>query len=216
VKRTLIVVALLGGTAQVAAAQIIRPNLVSRPAGWTSLSVGWTRQQAICDQGSNACWNFGGAPQYRGSVELPLGNLSAWGVAVTASRAPLVWAGSASLNNCVLCDANVNITQYLGMIRLGTGGSGAFQQFIEMGAGATQFTGFRSTTGTQLGSGKAVTDFSFAVSYGFGYNVQPRLQLYLAQEYALMIHKRAAGNPNNSAQQQTLRVGARLALGDRH
>jgi len=216
VKRTLIMVALLGGAAHVAAAQIIKQTLVSRPAGWTSLSVGWTRQQPICDPGSKACWNFGGAPQYRGSIELPLGNFSAWGMAVTSSRVPLVWAGTASANSCVLCDANVNITQYHGLVRLGTGGAGAFQQVVELGAGATQFTNFRTTTGTQLGGSKAVTDFSFAVSYGFGYTVQSRLQLYLAQEYALILHKRATGNPNNSAQQQTLRVGARLALGNRH
>ena len=212
----MLMAALVCTAANAATAQIIRPTVVSRPAGWTSLSVGWTRQQAICDPVTDACWNFADAPQYRGSLELPLGDAAAWGIAVTSARVPLVWAGSTSPNSCALCDANVSIIQYLGTIRLGAGTASGFQQIVELGAGATQFANFRTAAGAQLGTGKAVTDFSFAVSYGFGYNVQSRLQLYLAQEYALMIHKRATGNPNNSAQQQTLRVGARLVLGSRH
>ena len=87
---------------------------------------------------------------------------------------------------------------------------------MRSGNDSPSVSNFRTTTGTQLGTGKAVTDFSFAVSYGFGYNLQSRLQLFLVQEYGVMIHKRQTGNPNNSAQQQTIRVGARLGLGDRH
>jgi hypothetical protein len=199
-----------------ASAQIIRPTVVSRPAGWTSLAVGWAQQQTICDPATNACWNFAGAAQYRGSLELPLGDAGAWGVAVTSSRVPLVWAGTASANSCFQCDADVNITQYLGIIRMSAGSASGFQQIVELGAGATQFTNFRTAGGSQLGTGKAVTDFSFAAAYGFGYNLQSRLQLFLVQEYGLMIHKRQTGSPNNSAQQQTFRVGARLGLGDRH
>ena len=211
----MLVVALVCAAANAATAQIIRPTVVSRPAGWTSLAIGWTRQQAICDPVTDACWNFADAPQYRGSLELPMGDAGAWGLAVTSSRVPMVWAGSTTPNSCALCDANVSITQYLGIIRLGAGSASGFQQIVELGAGATQFADFRTAAGSPLGTGKAVTDFSFAVSYGFGYTVQSRLQLFLVQEYAVIIHKRQTGSPNNSAQQQTFRVGARLGLGDR-
>ena len=211
----LIVVGLLSAAGHVAAGQIIRPTVYTRPVAWTSAGIGWMQQQNICDPVSDACWNFGDAPQYRGSLELPMGQAGSWGLAMTSSRVPMVWATqNPGANSCALCDANVNITQYMAMIHLGQN-AGGFQQVVELGAGVTQFTNFRDTGGARLGNGKAVTDFSFAVSYGFGYTLQSRVQLYLAQEYAMMIHKRSSGSPNNSAQQSTIRIGLRLALGER-
>jgi opacity protein-like surface antigen len=216
VKRSLLIVAgLLSAAADVAAGQIIRPSVYTRPVAWTTAGIGWLQQQDICDPGADACWNFGGAPQYRGSLELPLGESGSWGFAMTSARVPMVWATvNPSPTSCAACNANVSITQYLAMLHMGQTARG-FQQIVELGAGVTQFTQFRDTAGVTLGNGKAVTDFSFAVAYGFGYTLQSRLQLYLLQEYAMMIHKRTAGSSNNSAQQSTLRVGLRLSLGDR-
>ncbi len=205
--------AALMATAGSAGAQIIRPVSYSRPIAWTSASIGYLEQQTICDPGSNACWNFGSAPQYRASIEKPMGDAGTYGLSATFADMPLIWATSSpSLTSCSRCDANVQMTQYFALMHLGAGSG--FQQVIDLSAGATIFRGFAQTSGEKLGNGKAVTDFSFAVAYGFGYGVSSRLNLYLVQEYGLVIHKRQPGSSNNSAQQRTLRVGARLALGE--
>lgn len=204
---------LLAAVAGTAGAQIIRPVRYSRPLAWTSAAIGYVDQQTLCDPVTNACWNFGSAPQYRVSLEKPMGNAGSVGVSATLVNMPLVWATQTpSATSCARCDANVTMMQYFAVLHLGAGSG--FQQVVDLSAGATVFRDFVRTTGATLGSGKAVTDFTFAVAVGFGYGVSSRLNLYLVQEYALLIHKRQPGNPNSSAQQRTLRIGARLSLGE--
>ena len=66
------------------------------------------------------------------------------------------------------------------------------------------------------GPEKAVTDFTFGLGYGFGYNFTSRAQLMVVQDLMLMVHKRVPGNVENILQQRTLRVGGRFALGSRN
>ena len=214
-KRTLFVsfvLVVLG--AQLTGAQIIQPRRGFQPMAWTSLGVGWSQLQEICDPDTDACWNFGGAPQYRATLELPLGSQGASaGIAGTTSRVPLFWAGTGAAGNCAGCDADVNITQILGNLRLG-GGSG-FHQVLDLVLGATMFSDFRATDGTRLGTGKTVTDVTFALGYGFGYAFTSRAQVQITQEWGLLVHERQPGNPNNTSQQQTTRIAFRYGLGDR-
>lgn len=214
-KRTLFLsFALLAAAAEVTRAQIIRPMRSPTPMAWASLSVGWMQQQEICDPDSRACWNFGGAPQYRGTLELPLGSGASAGIAATTARVPLFWAGNGPApNQCLGCDADANITQVMGNLRLG-GGNG-FHQVIDLVIGTTMFSNFRATDGTKLGPGKTVSDVTFGLGYGFGYSFSPRTQVVITQEWALLIHERQPGNPNNTAQMQTLRLGARVGLGEK-
>jgi hypothetical protein len=200
--------------AAAAHAQIIdsRIGRTRDPIAWTSLSIGWFRQNPLCDQETNACWDFGSAPQWRGTLEFPMGRGATVGGAATIARVPLVYNGGIGANSCVQCDADANIVQYLANVRIG-GGSG-FHQVIDLNAGTTVFSNFRSTTGTRLG-GKAVTDWSFSVGYGFGYSLSPRMQIMLLQEYGLVIHARQSGSAERTAQQSTIRIGGRVGLGDR-
>jgi hypothetical protein len=200
--------------AAAAHAQIIdsRIGRTRDPIAWTSLSIGWFRQNALCDQETNACWDFGSAPQWRATLEFPMGRGATVGAAATIARVPMVYNGGIGANSCVRCDADANIVQYLANVRIG-GGSG-FHQVIDLNAGTTVFSNFRSTTGTRLG-GKAVTDWSFSVGYGFAYSLSPRMQIMLLQEYGLVIHARQSGSAERTAQQSTIRLGGRVGLGDR-
>jgi hypothetical protein len=210
-KRTVLAVAMLGGLAASLDAQIIRPASVSRHAAFASLSAGWLQTQAICDPASNACWTFGGAPQYRASLEFPISAATTLGISYANARLPLRWADTPpNTANCTVCDANADMNQILGVLHLGSGG--AFQQVIDISAGATQFANFKTTNGTPLGTGKPVTDFSFAIAFGLGIRMSPNLILTMQQEYGLVVHKRVAGSANSSAQQQVLRLGLRLGL----
>jgi len=204
--------------AELVEAQIIEAPIGSgQPIAWTSLSIGWFSHQGLCDPNSGACWDFGGAPQWRGTLELPMGRGATIGAAATTARVPLIYNGAFSplpsgANTCAGCDADANITQYMGNLRIG-GGTG-FHQVIDLSAGMTVFSNFRSTDGTRLG-GSAVSAFNFVAGYGFAYSLSPRTQIMLLQDYGLVIHKRRSGSSSNTAQQSTLRIGGRFGLGEK-
>ena len=181
------------------------------PIAWTSLSIGWLGHDSMCDEETDACWDFGGAPQWRGTLEFPMGRGATIGAAATIARVPLIYNGGLTGNSCVSCDADATVTQYFGNFRIG-GGSG-FHQIIDLNAGVTVFSNFRSTNGAKLG-GKALTDITVMLGYGFGYSLTPRTQLMLVQDFGLVFHQRQTGSAERTAQQQATRIGVRVGLGE--
>jgi hypothetical protein len=217
-RRVIVAVTLLLVSADFVAAQIIRPQPIrTTPLAWTSLAIGWLQQQGFCDRDTGDCWDFGSSPQWRASLEMPLGaaGTTTVGIAGTLSRMSLIYNGTAlGTNSCVGCDATANISQVLGALRMG--GSVGFHQVIDLAAGMTMFSNFRRRdNGNRLGTGKMTQNFTFAVAYGFGYGFSPRTQIAFTQEYALQFLPRQAGDANNVAQQATLRLGVRVGLGER-
>src|SRR6185503_15959194 len=193
-----------------AQAQIIRPQIRSaRPTAWTSLAIGWTQQQGFNDPETGAAWDFGSGPQWRASIEFPMGyGATTVGVVGTIMKMPLIFSDG----TCSNCDADATISQVMGLFRMG-GGTG-FHQVIDVGAGTTMFSNFRqSNTGTKLGTGKMTQNFTFSIAYGFGYGLSQRTQIFFTQEYGLQILKRVPGSANNTSQQTTLRFGGRDGLG---
>lgn len=211
----LAMVTMLTLSAAVAGAQIIRPNFSRSPAAYASLGIGWLQQQGFCDKDSGDCWDFGNAPQWRASFELPLGTGgSAWGIAGTLARVPLQYIGTGLVNSCTRCDADATVSQIMGLFKM-SGGQG-FHQVIDVAAGAVMFSNFReSSGGGRLGTGKTTTRFGGTLAYGFGYGFSPRSEFFVEQEYGLIILPRQTGSNQNTVQQQTLRIGARFGLGDR-
>lgn len=209
-RRALVALTLLMLGADTAQAQIIRPQIrSSRPNAWTSLGIGWTQQQGFNDPETGAAWDFGSGPQWRASLEAPIGfGGTTAGVVGTIMKTPLIYSGP----SCSQCDADATISQIFGTLRMG-GGSG-FHQVIDLLAGTTIFSNFRqANTGAQLGNNKITQNFTFAIAYGFGYGFTQRAQIFFTQEYGLQILKRVPGNANNTARQTTLRIGGRYGLG---
>lgn len=198
-----------------AQAQIIDSRVVGsgEPIAFTSLSIGWFTHSGLCDPDSDSCWDFGGAPQFRATLEMPMGRGASIGVAGTTSRVPLVYVGNV-LSSCSRCDADANVSQIMAMLHMGGSGRG-FQQVIDLSAGMTIFSNFQTLDGSRLPPDKATTSFNFAVGYGFGYGLTDRLQIMLVQDYGLVIHKRVPGDATNTANQATTRIGARYGLGSR-
>lgn len=212
--RRLLFVGILVGITQSASAQIIDAGGSGRrfgqPNTWVSLGIGWLQQGGLCDPDSNSCWNFGNAVQWRGTLEYPIGRGATIGVAATTARVPMIY--SAQLVCVSGCDADANVSQYLGQLHLG-GGTG-IQQAIDLTAGMTVFTNFRaSDTGMRLDPVKAVSNFSFLVGYGLALPVSRNFHVTLSQEYGQIIGKRVSGQSSNSAQQNITRIGARVGLG---
>jgi opacity protein-like surface antigen len=215
-RRWLYVLALLVAGSDIARAQIIRPVFRNDPQAWTSLSIGWFQQQGFNDRDTGAGLDFGSGPQWRASLEVPMGmGGTTIGAVGTIAKMPLVYRGSVlAANSCAGCDANATISQIFGTLRMG-GGAG-FHQVIDLGAGTTMFSNFRrEDTGAKLGTGKTTSNFTFALGYGFEYGLSSRTQINLVQEYALIILPREAGSSNNTSQQRTLRIGFRYGLGSK-
>jgi hypothetical protein len=211
IRRVLVVCALVAG-AEVAQAQIIgREQVFSRePIGWVSLGIGWMQQGAFNDPETGDGWDFGGAPLWRATLEFPVARGATFGVAGTIAKVPLIFDGS----TCSRCDADANVSQVLGLFRLG-GGSG-LHQVIDVQAGITMFSNFREVdSGTRLGTGEMSQAFTFGIGYGFGYPLSPRTHVTLGQDWGLIILKRQPGTSQQTVQQASTRIGIRFGLGDR-
>ena len=182
------------------------------PIGYVSLGIGWMQQQEFNDPETGDAWNWGSAPQWRASLEFPVGSGATFGVAGTIAKVPLTFDGS----TCNQCDADANISQVMGLFHIGGGGSSSFSQVIDLQAGLTMFSNFReANTGARIGTGKMSQAFNFGIGYGFGYSLSPRTQISLVQDYGLIILKRQPGTSQRSSQQTSTRIGFRIGLGDR-
>jgi hypothetical protein len=203
--------------AETAQAQIIgreQQRFGREPMGWVSLGIGWMQQQGFNDPETGDGWDWGSAPQWRATIELPAGRGATFGVAGTIARVPLIYDGQ----TCSRCDADANVSQVMGLFRIGGSGRGntGLHQVIDLQAGLTMISNIRQDeTGTALGTGKMSQAFSFGVGYGFGYAISPRTEFTLVQDWGLMILKRLEGTSQQTAQQTTTRIGVRFGLGDR-
>ena len=216
IRRVMPGVALLFFGGATARAQIIMPQFRHAPIAWTSLSIGWMQQGAFEDKDSGDFYDFGSGPQWRASLEMPIGaSGTSVGLVGTMSRLPLVYNGSGlSSNSCLRCDADANVSQILAVLHMGGGATG-FQQVVDVSGGVTLYSNFRSTAGAKLGNGATRKPMTFTIGYGFGYGFSSRSSVMLVQDYSLILLPRAPGSANNTTQQATLRLGFRYGLGDK-
>lgn len=206
-KRAMTAAVLIVGLGASMDAQIIQTRVVRRSSSFASFSVGWLQQAAFCDPTNDACWTFSDAAQYKASFEKSLGPATSAGISYAHAAVPLFWADNGS---CQPCNANSEIHQVMGVLHMGT--EAPFSQLIDISVGATRFANFKTTAGVPLGTGKPVTDFSFAIGYGFGARIATGLYFTLVEEYGVAFNKRDVGARSGAAEQQVLRGGLRMSF----
>ena len=197
--------------ASAAGAQIIRPRASGEPDVFASLAVGYLDAQGIYDGRTQSAWDFGSGAQFRASLEKSIGNSTGVGVSATLARLPLVYDGPA----CSQCDAHANVWSV--MASFSGGGGAGLHGVLQGAAGFTRFENFRQDeTGSRLAP-EGDTDFSFAFATGFGFSTASRLEFFLVQEYAGVIHQReGVGNDQSTLSRQLVtRIGARYGMGQR-
>jgi hypothetical protein len=201
--------------APLADAQVLPvPRRSTTPAAWASLSAGLLQfDRNIVDGRTQSVWNFSTALQYRGTLEMDVGNFGAVGVVAGLADAPLIYAGS----QCPAgCDAHAKIWTIMAGFHMG-GGAG-FHQIIDLSAGTTVYRDFTADDGgTSLEPESPDTDISLSVGYGFGWGFGNRMQLMLVQDAAYILHQReglSGGQDSNSTQYIT-RLGLRIGLGNK-
>lgn len=191
-------------------AQVVRlPRRSREPALWASLGAGYMQMGTVNDGRTQSSWQFGDGFQFRGSLEYAIGAGLAVGVVGSTAHLPLRYVGS------TVADAHADVRSLQAAFHAG-GGIG-FHQVIQVGLGVTQFANLtRDDTDAELPPGRD-TDFSFALGYGFGYSLNPRLHVSVVQEYASSIHQ-SEGLPNDTRRatnQFTTRLGVRVGVGER-
>jgi hypothetical protein len=176
---------------------------------FAALSIGYLDTQGIVDGRTQTVWAFGGGVQYRASLEKSIGNSSGIGITGTLARLPLVYDGA----TCNQCDAHANVWSLGGSFH--GGGALGLHQVIDANAGVTRFENFRDDNSGQRLVPKSDTDFSFGIGYGIGYSTSARMEFFLLQEYAGIIHQRDGldNGARTLSRQLVTRIGLRYGMG---
>jgi hypothetical protein len=191
----------------------------SAPSAWVGLGVGAFNANDVADGKTGTVWDFGDATtaQYRLSLEKALRGQSAFGLTGTYVRAPIIYHGNpATPATCVpTCDAHVDLYGLYASFHAG-GGLG-FHHVLDAGVGVMSYQNFRRDSDREKLAPSAERDFSFTVSYGFGYAMSPRTDVNIVQEYGFTIHE-SEGTPSgasNTLRFATTRLALRLGFGGR-
>jgi hypothetical protein len=181
-----------------------------------SASIGYLVSDAVADGDSEAIWDFGSSAQYRGSVEVGIGNQSSLGVAMTHARMPLRYTSSAlpAPAGCGRCDAHATVQSFAAVFH--SGGGVGFHQLFDIGAGILRYSKFTADEGDAELPPNGDNDFFFSVGYGLGYGFSTSLGMFLVQDYSNGLHQRSGlpGNARGNTQYYTTRVGLRFGFGN--
>ena len=193
------------------------PRRSTAPVAWASLSAGLLQfNNNIVDGRTESVWDFGSTIQYRGTVEMDVGNYGAVGFVAGLADAPLTYASNQVVACSSGCDAHAKIWTLMAGFHMG-GGAG-FHQIIDLSAGTTIYRDFTMDNGGDaLPPESPDKDISLAVGYGFGWGFGTRMQLMLVQDAAYSLHQRdgLSGRQNSSSTQYITRIGLRMGLGSK-
>jgi hypothetical protein len=194
-----------------AGAQIIRPGMrFAEPSAWISFGAALASEFDVHDGATNSVWAFGDATQYAVSVEKPIsGSGVTLGVRGTYARVPLLYSGS------VLTDADANVSQAMAVLHVASGRE--FHSVLELSAGATIYSNFRSRTSDARLAPSSDTDVAFAFGYGFGYNFTPTFAIDVVQDQSTSLHQKTglSASESSSSRFTSTRLIARFGLGGR-
>lgn len=212
-----IAVALLFAGTLPAGAQIgrrSRQGAGADPGYWVGLSYGYVSGTTIADESSATTWQFGYTSQLRASLEKTMQSGFTIGASAGFATAPLTYVSNTFSGACAgTCAANANITQYMAFLR---GGSGVgFHGMYSIEAGMTEFSNFRTRDGNaSLAPTNAKYDFSFGFGAGFGYGFTQASEVYLGQQWDLVLHPQGdnAGRSTNAPRISTFRAGFRIGF----
>ncbi len=191
-----------------------QPVYSAEPGYWVGLSYGYVSGVTVGDDATSTIWQFGYTSQLRASIEKTMGSGMTLGASAGFSTAPLTYISSAFTAACAgTCAANANINQYMAFFR-GGGGAG-FHGVYALEAGMTEFSKFRTRDGdAALPPSGAKYDFSFGFGGGAGYGFSQTSEVYVAQQWDLVLHHQGNvnGTNTNAPRLSTFRGGFRIGF----
>lgn len=192
-------------------AQIIRSGRFSvrDPQLWISGGVALQQGWSLTDGTTGARWSFSDAPMYGGSFERTINGGTSVGVRAATGRVPLDYAPIAGTST----EADATVTQAFAGIHVASGRG--FHSVLELGLGATIYSGFKSRAGAKLEPAKPDADFTFVFGYGFGYSFSRAFQIDVVQDLATALHQKEGlpAGAGRSTRISNTRLVARYGLG---
>jgi hypothetical protein len=161
------------------------------------------------DGATNSRWAFGYSSQIRATLEKTIQRGVALGVSAGFATAPMTYQGFSS--SCLGgCSATGDITQWLAFVHAGSGLG--FHGMYNLEAGITQFGNFRDrATGADLSSGSS-NDFTFGFGGGLGYGFAPNMDMYVGEQWDIILHSQGDETNADAPRQLTFRIGFRVGF----
>jgi hypothetical protein len=214
VRRTVLALAILAALPLHAAdAQIIRTGRIGlrEPKTWVSGGVGLQQGWTVTDGTTQTAWRLSDGQTLFASIDRVLTGGISLGVRASRARVSLDYI---PLDGSARRDADANVSQALAVLHIATGRG--LHSVIELGAGATIYSGFRERgSGADLPPSGADGDFTFVLGYGIGYTFSRSFQLDVVQDLATAMHQKAGlgAGDDSSVRISSTRLVARLGLG---
>jgi len=192
-----------------------RVPIAVEPATWISGGIGLFNGNGVNDGNTNSSWDFGNAttPTYRLGVEQAVGRSTSVGVTSTYTHVPFTYLGS---EGCGQCAAHLDMLTVGATARYG-GGLG-LHQVLEATAGIVDYMNLkRDADKTKLPPTGGNIDPYFVFGYGFGYTMNPQMEISIVQDFGLALHERdgLTSQDSNTLRQRTLRLNFRYGIGNR-
>jgi hypothetical protein len=210
------VLILFVATAASADAQVRRrlPN-VSEPSMWASAAIGIFNGNGVNDGNTNSSWDFGNAstPQYRLGLEKAFSSTISAGITGSYTHVPFEYRGE---SGCSSCSAHLDMVTVGATARYG-GGIG-LHGVLEGTAGIVDYMNLkRDTDGQKLPPTGGNIDPYFVFGTGFGYTLNPQMEISIVQDFGLALHERdgLTSQDSNTLRQRTLRLNFRYGFGSR-
>ena len=182
------------------------------PPYWVGVSYGYVSGVAINDGASQSTWDFGYSSQLQATIEKTVQSGITLGASAGFATAPLTYTSASPGSACARCEAKADMNQYMAFVR-GGGGVG-FHGLYSLEAGATEFSNFRANAdGTKLPPTSAKYDFSFGFGGGLGFGFSATSEVYVAEQFDLILHSQGGGSTSNAAPRvNTFRAGVRIGF----
>jgi hypothetical protein len=197
-------------------AQIIRTGRAGgpEPSLWVSGGIGLQQGWTVTDGTTQTRWRLSDGQSYLLAVERPITRGVALGLRGSRARVSVDYTSTDPLAFTGSRDADATISQALAMLHITAGRD--LHTVIELGAGATIYSGFRERgTGTDLPPDKADADFTFVLGYGIGYSFSNTFQIDVVQDLATALHQKTglSAGDDSSVRISGTRLVARFGLG---
>lgn len=217
--RKLPVLVLLSFAALPAQSQVRRrvPN-IAEPSVWVSGGIGLFNANGVNDGATSSAWDFGNAttPQYRLSLEKSFSTNASIGATGTYTHVPFTYLSNGQSGSCTECSAHLDMATVGASFHYG-GGLG-FHQVLEGAAGIVDYMNLkRDDDKSSLAPTGGNIDPYFTFGYGFGYTVNPQMEVSVVQDFGIALHEKTGltSQDSNTLRQRTLRLNFRYGFGSR-
>ncbi|MHB1070278.1 MAG: hypothetical protein ACYC1W_10515 [Gemmatimonadaceae bacterium] len=151
---------------------------------WLTAAVGSQRAVSISDKQSTGGWRLDSSRPI--TVSLDWGSSSrTFGARLHRNVSPMTFEGA----SCTGCAGEIQSLSLIAAYRTSRQlGDTPIRQFIELGAGVTQWSGLKGTSENRLPSFSPVYDFTYATAIGVGLPVTERLNAVVMFDILMVRH----------------------------